>query len=247
VIIENIREGVAATLLADDASDHLSAEFALYMEMYDVDVRYRNISIDPGAVAKHRQTYPIAGYGEASVTVIEWARDVRRTMLLCDDSGMPLGEIPPGIHAPYFDFTAYLRWAGFREYESELAAAELHPALQPVIEAAKEHLRTHFKNRATEVEAEVLEEWKQQKIYPYEGEPTTQTVRAERETFDIVAVTASRAVNTNTDKVGRRLSLSLLKQALEQNPGSLHRVLQEVLDLPKAGSKSLSDCWSERP
>jgi Histidine kinase-, DNA gyrase B-, and HSP90-like ATPase len=232
VVIENIREGAAAALLADDAVDHLNAEFALYLEMYKkLDVRYRNFRVDPSTVAKLSSTYTIElenPYGPAQVTVIEWARDVRRVMLLCDDGGMPLGEIPPGIQAPYFDFTAYLRWAGFRENEAELAAAELHPTLGPVIEAAKDHLRLHFKARTDEVQGEVIEEWKQEQVYPYENEPTTQTEQVERELFDVVAVTASRAVNSSVERVGRRLSLRLLRQALEQNPGSLHRVLQEV-------------------
>jgi hypothetical protein len=52
-------------------------------------------------------------------------------------------------------------------------------------------------------------------------------------------VTASRAVNSSVERVGRRLSLRLLRQALEQNPGSLHRVLQEVLDLPRARLEEL--------
>jgi hypothetical protein len=169
VIVENIREGVASALLAADAIDHLNAEFALYLEMYpSVDMRYRNFRVDPTGVAKHRKTYSIEAenaYGPAEVTVIEWGRDVRRTMLLCDEGGMPLGEIPPGIQAPYFDFTAYVRWAGFREHEPELAAAELHPTLQPIIEAAKDHLREHFKTRSEEVEVEVIEEWKHEQVY----------------------------------------------------------------------------------
>jgi hypothetical protein len=52
----------------------------------------------------------------------------------------------------------------------------------------------------------------------------------ERELFDVVAVTASRAVNTG-DRIGKRLSLRLIKEAIEQRPSSLHRVFQEVLDL----------------
>lgn len=243
VIVENIREGVAAALLADDALNHLNAEFALYLEMYTgLDVRYRNLRVDPAAVAKHSQTYQIElenPYGPAHITVIEWAQDVRRTMLLCDDGGMPLGEISPGIQAPYFDFTAYLRWAGFRENEAELATAELHPSLGPVIEAAKDHLRSHFKARSDEVQVEVIEEWKREQVYPYVSAPESQTEQVERELFDVVAVTASRAVNSSADRVGRHLSLRLLRQALEQNPGSLHRVLQEVLDLPKARLEEL--------
>jgi hypothetical protein len=46
VIVENIREGVAGSVLADDATDVLSAEFALYLEMYpDIEIRYRRADL----------------------------------------------------------------------------------------------------------------------------------------------------------------------------------------------------------
>lgn len=48
VAIHNIREGVAGALLADNAIDHLNAEFALYKEMYaNVEIRYRGFRVDP--------------------------------------------------------------------------------------------------------------------------------------------------------------------------------------------------------
>jgi hypothetical protein len=59
----------------------------------------------------------------------------------------------------------------------------------------------------------------------------TPTEQVERELFDVVAVTASTAVNTG-DRVARKLSLRLIKEAMERSPASLHVVLREVLDLP---------------
>ena len=244
VTIEDIREEVITQLLSDAPLNYLSAEFALYLEKYPgVKIRYRGFDVDPSAVERLRLTYPIEvenEYGPAEITVIEWTHDVHRAMLLCDESGLPLAEIPPGIQAPAFEFTSYIRWAGFRQHDAaELVVPELHPTLQPIIDGGKDRLRAHFKERAAEVEAEVIKEWKEQDVYPYDADAETPTERVERDLFDVVAVTASRAVNTTSDRVARKLSLRLLKEALEQDPGSLHRVLTEVLDLSQARLKEL--------
>lgn len=50
--------------------------------------------------------------------------------------------------------------------------------------------------------------------------------------FDVVAVTAEKAVNATTTRIAKRLSLRLLREALEQSPSALRRVLHEVLELP---------------
>jgi hypothetical protein len=77
-----------------------------------------------------------------------------------------------------------------------------------------------------------IEEWKSEHVYPYEEEAASEVERVERDLFDVVAVTAARAVNSTSDRVGRRFSLRLLRQAVEQSPSELRRVLSEVLELP---------------
>ncbi len=48
-----------------------------------------------------------------------------RGLFQCDEHGMALAELHPGIQAPEFSFTAYLRWSGFRDFEAELPTAEV--------------------------------------------------------------------------------------------------------------------------
>lgn len=145
---------------------------------------------------------------------------------------MALHAEPPGIRPGDFDFTAYAKWAGFREYEDELGAGGLHPVLGPIMDAVRERLKQHFKDRDEELRASVIEEWKQEAVYPYASNATTEIERVERELFDVVVSTAASAVNASSDQANRRLSLRLLREAIEQSPSSLRRVLQEVLDLP---------------
>ena len=55
-----------------------------------------------------------------------------------------------------------------------------------------------------------------------------------------------RAVTATTSKSSRRrFSLELLRQAVEQDPGSLRRVLQEVLELPEEQLEELDELLSQ--
>lgn len=236
VDIENIRPE-SQGLLGERVLEALTAEFALYLEKYDVTVVYRGTRLDPAAVQERRDDLSVDlpnPHGEVAVTVIEWKREFPRSMLLCDEEGVVLAEIPPGVQAPGLDFTIYVKWAGFRTFENELMLADLgNPNISPTIDAVRDALRQHFKSRLKEKTAELIEEWKREQVYPYQGDATSPVDKVERELFNVVAVAAAPAVNSSGDRPGRRLSLRLLKEAMEANPGSLHRVLQEVLDLPK--------------
>lgn len=237
VRIENVEEKATAALLADTAAGKLTTRLAPYFEKYpDVEIRFRNHLLDAKPLQALRREYdldlPQSVEGPASLLVIEWRKAFPRELFLCDENGMALQSCVPGIHAPSFDFTAYLRWEGFRTHESELATSEMNPELTPVIEAGKSQLRQHFKLRGEQVQGEILAQWKEERVYPYEGEVSSAVEGVERDFFDMVAVTAARAVN-DADRLGRRFSLRLLREAVEQGPTALKRVLNEVLELPE--------------
>jgi Histidine kinase-, DNA gyrase B-, and HSP90-like ATPase len=235
--IDNVDPEPSAALLADQAADNLTAVLAPYLERYpNVTVEFRSQKLDPKELQAHRAEYELdvetGEYGPAKLLVIEWNRRFPRELLLCDENGIALQVEAPGIQAPAFDFTAYLSWNGFREHEHELVTAEMHPELAPVLEAGRNALRDHFRARSAEQQAEVIEEWKSEQVYPYEEEAAPGVERVERDLFDVVAVTAAKAVNSTSDRVARRFSLRLLRQAVEQSPSELRRVLSEVLELP---------------
>jgi hypothetical protein len=238
VVVENVDEEPAAALLMEEAGDNLTAILAPYLERYpNVAVEFRGQTLAPASLQTHRAEYevdvPENEVGPAKLTVIEWNRPFQRELLLCDEGGITLHALPPAIQAPDFNFTAYLSWRGFRDHEPELSTADLHPVIGPVLEVARTCLREHFRARSAELRATVIEEWKSEEVYPYEGEVASAVERVERDLFDVVAVTSARAVNSASDRVGKRFSLRLLRQAIEQSPSALRRVLHEVLELPQ--------------
>jgi hypothetical protein len=223
-------------LQGESARSKVTTTFALAIEAYPIKIFYDGVPLRPGDFQLHRADYDLelpTAYGEATVTVIEWAMNVDRLLYLCDADGTPLQEVVPHIQAPGFDFTGYLRWAGFSEHLDLLLLAEMgSPELEPVMDKARERLREHFRERSSEVTKRVIENWKQENAYPYEGEPRGTVEKAERDLFDVVALTAAKTVNSSGDAKAKRLQLRLMRHALETDPGALQEVLENVLELP---------------
>lgn len=103
--------------------------------------------------------------------------------------------------------------------------------LQAVIDEAKAKIKELFRTRAAARARVVVEEWKDQKIYPFEGEPETHLEEAERNIFDIVAVTVQDASPDMSEAPAKQtaLHLRLLRNAIEKSPEELQRILDEVL------------------
>jgi hypothetical protein len=235
VEVAPVVDGVAA--LAEEAGrERLSTELALYLAMYPVTVTVAGAKLDPAAMQERRHDEDLElpnELGTAKLTIIEWRKSVERAILLCDEDGFALGEAPARLHAPGFDFTIYLRWAGFRERTDMLTVADFDTDLAAVIDSARAAARAYFHERTREHERETIERWKKEGVYPYaeEPEPEAEVDRAERALFDIVATTAAPTIDIS-DAPAKRLSLGLLREAVE-HPTSLRRIIEDVLDLPE--------------
>ncbi|MFG1945864.1 ATP-binding protein [Nonomuraea sp. NPDC048826] len=233
VVITNLTEAAQKSLLRESTVDELTTFLALYLKQYPVKIVWGGNLLDPARlqVNLHETELEVDGLTGVVLTVIEWKHSVKRALHLCDTSGTSLFQLPPGIQAPGFEFTAYIAWSGFRGSTADLALAELgQEPLASIVDAAKEELKRYFKERASERGSILLKTWKDEHSYPFKDEPRTVIERAERNLFDLVAVAAAPAVET-TDTRSRKLSFRLLREALEKSPRSVHEVLREVLDL----------------
>jgi hypothetical protein len=232
----------------DGPVDRLTATFALPLQNYNAHLIYDHQEIDPAKVQTHRADYTIATDGDdAMLTIIEWARPIERALLLCDENGMPVADLRAGIQAANFEFTAYLQWTGFQSDDATLQLAELDSGpKKELIDGARDQMRAHFKERASQRRREQIKKWQDENAYPFKGEAEGATEQAVRDVFDVVALTASDVVNS-ADVSSRRLSLRLIREALEQDPGSLQRVLGDVLDLPQKQLDELSELLDRTP
>jgi len=247
VLIPDLGLNPPAGLEGRAAIDRLTVTFGLALQNYNVHLRYDGEEIDPSKIQANRADITIPAEGnDALLTIIEWSRRIDRALYLCDESATPLREMHAGIQAAGFDFTAYLQWTGFTD-DSDLQLIDLDfGERKRVIEAARDQLRDHFKARANDRTREQIEKWKAERTYPFDGEAKSETEQAVRDVFDVVALSASGVVNASETR-SRKLSLALIREALEQDPGSLHRVLREVLDLPQEQLEELDVLLSRTP
>jgi hypothetical protein len=230
----------ANRLLASEASTLLVIQTAVYLVKYpNIVVTYDGKILDPAAILAREITIdldPALGgdYGTPSLGIMEWnpeAKSIRPSLILCDSDGVSLNEITDDIdNRSGIPFTGYLTWAGFPHFVQDLLLADFgHGILAPILDAARTAIGNHIDTRLSERRGEQLDRWKADRVYPYTGQPKTRAEAQERRVFDVVATAAAAAVAR--EPKAARLSLRLIREALSQPPGALHRVLKEVLDL----------------
>ena len=231
-------------LLADETPLSLSTRFALHLAKYpSARIKVDGRTIDPSQAWESVTELQVeAGekYGPAALTVILWKREVERKLYLCDSEGVALHELAAGVQAPGLHFTAYLKSPLIRELEGQLLLADLdQERLSPLIEAARQELRRHFDELSADRARDVIKNWQTEEVYPYVDPPADGVETVKRQLFEVVAYAASSAVNATKDRRSKRLSLSLLQQAMENGPTALRHILDEVLKLPPEQVKEL--------
>jgi Histidine kinase-, DNA gyrase B-, and HSP90-like ATPase len=241
----------SARLRSESVRERLTERLAIYLTNYPaVRVRYDGFYLDPIPLIANRADYELEPTEPddipASLSIIEWTHQLSaKKMLLTDLDGFSRHEILAGVPARDISYTAYLKFKEAREWadSGRFLLAELDAEVIRLVDRAKDKLREHVRERLAQEAKDLVQQWKEEKIYPYpDDEPKTIVQKAERQVFDIVA---SR-VNTyhkpfkTGDKDARQLTLYLVRQALESNPTSLKQILDEVLRLPKAQQDELA-------
>lgn len=239
------------SLRSETVVQELAQIFALYLRQYpEIAIYFDGARIDPTAAIHHTESYDLPpveadeGIFKAAIEIVEWRMQTERRLFFCDEAGFPLDSTTPGIQAPGFSFTAYLKSDYFAKLlaENRLEIADLDAVTARVMNAAKEIMRDHFRRRASEEAAGLVEKWQQEDIYPYHGQPTTEVEKAERQVFNVVALNVNHFLPSfeEADEKTKRFQLRLLRHAIQNAPDDLAKIMTEVLDLPADKREELS-------
>jgi hypothetical protein len=226
-----------------DAVDRIGEKFALYLNQYrDVEISFQGTLIRPetyiislesfelNPVVDGDRTFP------ASYDIVEWAVRSERRIYLCDSKGFPLAERNPRFHVPGLDFVGYIR----SDYFSELAERNLidvdglNENVQRVMNDARLLTKAYYRRKRIKDTRSVIQQWKDEKVYPYETEIVGGPQETERQIFDLVAVSVKDYIEDFDDLPAptKRFNFELLRQAVERNPTELKFVLEHVIKLP---------------
>ena len=244
------------SLTPDNAVQELAENFALYLKDYrDVSILYEGTQLDPATAISTTHTEPLNSIDEddashsVELEIIEWRNVTTRGLYLCTEQGFPLSKVTTRFHIGEFHFSAYLKSSFITKLhgEAQLDLAEMNPLLNECIDDAQQAVKAYFRERAAQRARNVVQEWKSERIYPYEGEATSPLEDAERKVFDILAVTASDYMPDFVTAPSKKkaFDLRMLRTAIEKSPEELQLILNEVLGLPKRKQAELAELLRE--
>lgn len=244
VQIEDVPQN-AGVLRGVKAQQEITDTFALYLRQYPgVRLLYDGAHIDAANAEKACSDYTLETLvmenGErvdVSLTIIEWNLPGKRGVYYCDEDGFMLHCGLPRLHFRGFSYTAYLKSAHFTLLDREglLQAGELSADLRQILDATRAKLREHFTLREAEFAQGVLEEWKEQGIYPYEGQAFSDAEINERRIFDIYATHLNQIFGDFAAAAPRnkRLTLRLIQELVRSEPTRVARILDELITFPE--------------
>jgi hypothetical protein len=234
----------AESLRGIKALQEVTDLFALYLHQYPgLRLMYDGVPIDP-ANAEYRHTDIDLGevvtttgqHARAVLTIVEWTIPGKRGFVLCDEHGFALHVCRPRLLFRGFSYTAYLKCPIFATLDREglLQMEEMSADVQAVLEPARVALRRHFSLREAQRNMEVLDRWKEDAVYPYEGVPSGDR-EDERRIFDIYATHLSQLTGfSRLNTRNKRLILRLVQELVRTEPTRVAHILDELLTFPEA-------------
>ncbi|MDB5817647.1 MAG: hypothetical protein JWQ11_1287, partial [Rhizobacter sp.] len=240
------------SLTSEAGLQEFSEIFALYLADYDaVSILVDTHAIDPNAAIASRHAVNLTDVIEedkiypARLEIIEWRATTNRALYLCNEKGFPLLVVDRRFQTGAFQFSGYLKSAYISKLQKDgtVELAEMNPAVMALIDEAQQAIKDNFRNRAAQEARSVVEAWKSDQIYPYQGEPANHIETVERQVFDIVAVNMAQHVQdfASTTRKSKAFNLRLLRQAIEKGPQELQLIFEEVLNLPRRKQEELAE------
>jgi len=249
VMITDIRNALGSLLDTSWVVQQLASHFALYLKAYpNVRIYFQGLLVNPVIVQHASQTYHLKSSegSKAELQVIEWkTKQNRGKVVFCNADGFALHEVDAAVRpGSGFNFTAYLispRFAALHE-ENLLILEDMHPEVKAFLDAARDILRRHFRERREAITAEMLQQWQTDGIYPYSGAPADEAEAAARQRFNACALTI-RSYSDNFDVFSvleKKLLFRLLRETLDAKPDAANTIIGDALGLPIKKRRELS-------
>lgn len=237
----------------DQALVRLTPVFAPYLSNYaSARLTFDGKPVNPAKIIRGRQEYKLQDLVyldeayQISLELIEWNQIIDHNLWFCDEIGFPLETYDRQIRGTGdFGFTGYLKSEVFPLLHSHglLAISEMHRGLSKVCAEAISLIKQYFTGRTLESNKDQLERWKEERVYPYEEGPQSPVEAAERQVFDIIALSINENLPNfeSADTKTKTFQFRMLRQAIEKSPAELQLIMQEVIQLPPKKQEQLAE------
>lgn len=250
VTINNVNEKIANEVFVKESSRELEERFALYYLSYpyfQIFINNKKLDFDNLIKNQHSETIKKELNNltyKFDIKIIEWRFENKKKTYLCNEKGIPFLETTLGIRSSLpisiFIQSIYIETL---HRQNELNLAEANPYLVAVVEDSKKIAREYVRKRLHFYSKEFIEDLKTANIYPYKEDAKGNVEIAKRQVFDIVALQINEFLPSfnEQDNASKKLTLSLVKEALETNTASLQRILTEIIGLPDEKREELAE------
>ncbi|MEI2809531.1 MAG: hypothetical protein V9F00_04840 [Nocardioides sp.] len=252
VTAENGSQKSLGILESDRTQSALLSHFApILLNDESLRITYLGKDLDPADEIESSTDYPLPFTDEsgkdhqASLRIIEWRTVKHRAIYYGQDAEHFEYEEAAVDVEKQFRYSAYVTWDGLDH--DALSLVGLGDMTQEPVgylwTAARDSIRQHFQSRRRGRRREQLEKWKAEKVYPFEGEPQSETEKAERAIFDVIAGTIAPQIPVKKDSA--KVTLGLLRNALRQDPEELGMLFNEVASLNPEDRETLTRLLGE--
>jgi hypothetical protein len=250
VKIQNVNDESAEFALGEKSRSELEQKFASYWISYpNFLIRINGKSLDFNSLIKNSsQTEVPIIVGELTykfvINVIEWNFDIKKKTYLCGQKGVPYKENSLGIRSP-LPISIFIESAYIEKLHREnlLALDALDGVISNVMTEAKKFAKSYVRDRLHYYSKAYIQGLKEKGIYPYKDIAENIVEESKRQVFDIVALQVHEYLPSFDDQDDRnkRLTFSLLKEALENDSSSLRKILEEIIGLPPEKQVELAE------
>ena len=236
----------ASIIRGNLAIEEITDIFAPYLMQYpNVKVIYDGINIDPQNVQRNQYEYslnkivvPSGQNINATLTIVEWNTSGRRGLFFCDENGFTRFIPFPRLHFRGFSYTAYFKsqYIKLLDQQGLLQIDELCEDVRFLTQLCKKKLREHFILREAEKSQVMIQEWKDEEVYPIDPEELSNPENnISIKIFEVYATHLFQMIRELNDapKITQQLVLRLLYTLVQTNPNKVAHILNEIISLPE--------------
>lgn len=253
VTIDNIDQECASILATDKIAHQIEEKLAVYYLSnpdFSILINKKKLDFERFILKKAEDNFKIKPENEETeipfkVRILEWSIPNERNIYLCNNSGISYSEVPLRIKAPSFNISVYLlsNYIDDLQKSGNIVFGENEPVLRLALESARDFARKYVRDRTHENAKDFIEDAKKEGIYPYQGKPKSEVESAQRKVFDILALNINEFVPkfSEQESTNKKLTFSLVKEALESDSKSLKKIISEAINLPKDKQDDLAE------
>jgi len=244
VIISDIR-GTFGSLLSEKTPKDLAKLFGVYLKQYPgLRLVYHGVEVLPESCLRLEKKEQ---QEDLRIEIHEWSMNTKRAIQLCDQNGSLLEEVEvgPAVRAPGYHFTAKVCSDRFKvlDLENRLSLGELEPDVARGVEAARNTLNNHFRERRDEDSGARLAEWIAEGSHPFLDLPPE---APQRRAFEQLATHLDDAGAGLRDLApeARMLHFHLLGSLLMHHPKGIAPIVDELFPMKLRDRDTLSSLLS---